>query len=299
MPGCSRECSVVCPRALPPRRTQVPETGSDLRRRDPGHGDSRSSRSALPQAPAQLAPLQTGAGPGPGGHRGVCGGVCVAVWEPGLSGGPGILASSPLELTQHPRDTGSGGPCSPSRSTWGVSASETVSIRASSLVAGWHVTFQVDATSPRNACCSWQSASGPWVASPVGTWRPASPRRCLPGALWPSACPWAAPSLTSGCRGSCRHLLGPEGLSFFEEPFLKGGFQALRGAVSLGGFLGVGFVLGVPPPSVRQGWPEPPGRRLGCRSQVWWGGASQDGARPQVCTVAREPPSTLGTQNPQ
>lgn len=50
---------------------------------------------------------------------------------------------------------------------------------------------QADTTSPRSARCSGQSASGPRVASPAGTWRPASPPCCcgLPDAL---ACPGGA-----------------------------------------------------------------------------------------------------------
>lgn len=160
------------------------------------------------------------------------------------------------------------------------------------------VTLQVDTTSPRNACCSGQSASGPWVASPVGTWCPASPRPCLPR---------AASSLICGCRGSRRHLLGPKGLSFFEESFLKVVSWRFRGQCLSGAFPGVGFVLGVPHPrslcrrpSEREtGPPGASGCGLGCRLQVWWGGASPDGARPQACTVARELPSALGTQNPK
>lgn len=120
------------------------------------------------------------------------------------------------------------------------------------------VTLQVDTTSPRNACCSGQSASGPWVASPVGTWCPASPRPCLPR---------AASSLICGCRGSRRHLLGPKGLSFFEESFLKVVSWRFRGSVSRGRSreLGLSSVFRTRVASVaghlsvRRGHPEPRG----------------------------------------
>lgn len=61
----------------------------------------------------QLAPWQTGAGPGPAGHRGMHG----AVWGAGTQQGPRIVALSPLELIRHPRDSGCRGPCSSSKST--------------------------------------------------------------------------------------------------------------------------------------------------------------------------------------